>query len=116
MDARKLGSYGEDLACKFLIDKGYTIIERNKHYYSHGKKLYEVDIIASKDNTIYIIEVKTRRGDKHGSAIESITQRKLITLYSIIDNPEFINQRVLVQLVAIDIVKQQTRIQIVDCS
>ncbi len=50
-----LGSFGEDLACKYLVDKGYKIIERN-----FRKPWGEIDIIAkAPDKTLVFVEVKT---------------------------------------------------------
>jgi putative endonuclease len=54
----EIGKRGEDLSAAFLRDKGYIIIERN---WRHLK--LEVDIIASKDNLLIFIEVKTREKD-----------------------------------------------------
>jgi len=49
------GRLGEDLACKYLTNKGYKIIERN-----HRKPWGEIDIISrSPDGTLVFVEVKT---------------------------------------------------------
>src|SRR3989338_5792318 len=51
------GKIGEDLACEFLQDRGYKIIERN-----FRQKWGELDIVAiGKDKTLVFIEVKTIR-------------------------------------------------------
>ncbi len=55
----QLGQLGEQLACEYLIEKGYTIRERN---WTLGK--LEIDIIAEKDNILTFVEVKTRSNDK----------------------------------------------------
>ncbi len=49
------GEIGEQLACGFLLDKGYEILERN---YKQLKT--EIDIIAKKADCLVIVEVKTR--------------------------------------------------------
>lgn len=55
MKAKDLGNKGEELAVHFLKEKGYTILYRNWRYQKN-----EVDIIASKDNLLVFVEVKTR--------------------------------------------------------
>lgn len=53
----ELGKSGEDLACEYLVDKGYKIIERN-----FRRPWGELDIIAkSRDKTLIFVEVKTMR-------------------------------------------------------
>ncbi len=52
-----IGSAGEDLACEFLIKKGYKILDRN-----YWKPWGELDIIAkAPDGILVFIEVKTMR-------------------------------------------------------
>jgi putative endonuclease len=51
----KTGILGEDLACKYLIQKGYKILTRN-----YKLKWDEIDIVAkTKNNTLIFVEVKT---------------------------------------------------------
>lgn len=69
---RKIGQYGEDLACKFLTDNGYTIIERNVHF----SKFCEIDVIAKFKNELVFVEVKTRKNSQSGSPFEAITKTK----------------------------------------
>ncbi len=53
-EKRKVGNLGEDLACRFIMKHGFTIVERN-----YLRKCGEIDIIATKDNLIHFIEVKS---------------------------------------------------------
>lgn len=60
-----LGKSGEDLACRYLVDKKFKIIERN-----YRKPWGELDIIAkSSDKTLVFVEVKTMRqfGNQSGN-------------------------------------------------
>lgn len=66
---------GEDIAAKFLKEKGYKIIERN-----FRKGYGEIDIIAIHKNILVFIEVKTRTSNKFGTPFEAITYFKLKTL------------------------------------
>lgn len=53
----ELGKIGEDLACGYLVEKGYKIIERN-----WKKPWGELDIIArGRDKTLVFVEVKTMK-------------------------------------------------------
>lgn len=54
-DSQKIGKLGEDIACKFLMKRGFSILERN-----YTKKWGEIDIIAQKDGKYYFIEVKSK--------------------------------------------------------
>ena len=49
-----IGSAGEDSACKYLENKGFSIIERN-----YWKKFGEIDIVAKKSGVIHFVEVKS---------------------------------------------------------
>lgn len=49
------GKLGEDLACRYLISKGYKIIDRN-----YRKLWGELDVVAkSPDGILVFVEVKT---------------------------------------------------------
>lgn len=56
IDKQKIGSWGEEQACSFLVCEGYKILERNFRLSKN-----EVDIIAKdKEGVLAFIEVKTR--------------------------------------------------------
>lgn len=66
-EKRSLGNFGERRAVWYLIRHGYIIRRRN---YTGGEKqsaeLPEIDIIASKGDTVAYVEVKTRTvGKEH---------------------------------------------------
>ena len=63
-----LGNLGEDIACKFILNKGYEIVERN-FYCRQG----EIDIIAKDNEFLVFIEVKTRKNENYGRPIDAIT-------------------------------------------
>jgi len=67
----KLGQKGEELACNFLVNKGYRIIIRN-----FKTSIGEIDIIASDKETLVFIEVKTRKSLQYGRPFESVTRAK----------------------------------------
>ncbi len=69
------GIIGEEKAAQWLTEKGFQILHRNWRH-SH----WEVDIIASLENTLHFIEIKTRRTQKFGHPEEDVTKKKLINL------------------------------------
>lgn len=71
MNNKQKGNLGENIAEVYLKMKGYQILERN--FYVKGG---EIDIIASKDDEIAIIEVKTRKNDAYGQAKDAVTYYK----------------------------------------
>ncbi|MDG1046573.1 MAG: YraN family protein [Bacteroidia bacterium] len=70
-----LGQEGEDIAVKYLIDKGYVILKRN---YRSGHA--EIDIIAQIDKQLVIVEVKTRNTSKYGDPEQSVSSKKQLLL------------------------------------
>ena len=58
MDSKKLGILGERVAEKYLLGKGYKILEKNYYKKLSNVSKGEIDIIAKKDGVISFIEVK----------------------------------------------------------
>ena len=56
---------------------GYKILEKNWKY----SRIGEIDLIAKDKDTIVFVEVKYRRTNTYGSAIEAITLKKLTKIY-----------------------------------
>jgi putative endonuclease len=59
MDSKQLGNFGEEIAFRYLKNKGYKILERNYIKNWDSKKKGEIDIIVKKDSVIIFVEVKT---------------------------------------------------------
>jgi putative endonuclease len=66
-----LGRDGEQIAKDFLEGAGYRILAQNWRY---GRA--EVDLIASHDQKIIFIEVKTRRSTDHGAPEDFVDWKK----------------------------------------
>ncbi len=77
MFKRKLdeGNRGEEIAAKYLADRGYKIIGRN--FRIRGG---EIDIIALDGDVLAFIEVKTRTSNQFGTGLEAIGFYKLKAL------------------------------------
>jgi len=59
MDTKQTGKLGEDIACDYLRNKGYKILQRNFEIKVSRFLKSEIDIVAKKGNTVHFIEVKT---------------------------------------------------------
>jgi putative endonuclease len=51
---RALGDIGEEVACKYLKNKGFSVIERN-----YLKPWGEIDVVAKRSKKLYFVEVKS---------------------------------------------------------
>jgi putative endonuclease len=67
-----LGKLGEELAVEFLRKEGYEILETNWTF-----QKAEVDIIAQKENTLAIVEVKTRSSLDFGLPQDFVKPKKI---------------------------------------
>ena len=69
----ELGKIGEQLAADYLLRNGYAILERNFVY-----NKAEIDIIAQNDeDTIVVVEVKTRNSAFFGDPQSFVTPGKI---------------------------------------
>lgn len=87
---QKVGSLGEELVVRFLMKRGYTILDRN-----YWKPWGELDVVAQKKNKIHFVEVKAlsrsvsdetstvvkNREEESGEFVSSETQRKKSLAY-----------------------------------
>lgn len=66
------GNLGEDIACNFLKNEGYEILDRNYRIINS-----EIDIIARDRDILVFVEVKTRNNENYGRAVEAVTDTKI---------------------------------------
>lgn len=71
----EIGRLGEDLAQEYLLREGFQLLHRN---WRSGR--YELDLVAEKEGTIHIVEVKTRVTGNPVSPEESYTRAKFRSL------------------------------------
>lgn len=71
----EIGRLGESIACRYLREEGYEIVERN-----YTKSWGEIDIVARKEGELYFFEVKavSREPGRGGlDPAENIHERKM---------------------------------------
>jgi len=66
------GNLGEEIARKYLENKGYIIIDRN-----YKKKYGEIDLIVEDRNDLVFVEVKTRIGEQFGLPEDALNKDKI---------------------------------------
>ncbi|WP_281227444.1 YraN family protein [Flavobacterium aquiphilum] len=93
----ELGKLGEDLAVDYLKKNGYSILDTNWTF-----QKAEIDIIAQKDNTLAIVEVKTRSSIDFGLPQDFVKPKKIQLLVKAVD--AYVNQKNLDLDVRFDIV------------
>lgn len=65
------GAHYEDIALRFLLKQGLVLVARN--YRCKGG---ELDLLMQKSGALIIVEVRYRKNNRYGSALESITKTK----------------------------------------
>ena len=80
------GRLGEEIALKYIISKGGTIVEKN-----YRTKMGEIDLIAKMNGELVFIEVKSRSNINYGYPCQAVNykkKRKIINVakYYILDN------------------------------
>src|ERR1051325_7728398 len=63
----RLGSGGENLACRFLKKHGYKILYRN----FKGRTGGEIDVVCRDRDTLVFVEVKTRTREDFGRPLRA---------------------------------------------
>lgn len=76
----ELGKQGEAIACSILKNAGYFILDRGWRWHH-----LELDIIAFKDDTLIVVEVKTRSSEKFAQPEDTISSKKLKKLFEAAD-------------------------------
>lgn len=97
-----IGSKGEDAAVSVLKSKGFAVLKRNYTVHNVG----EIDIIAEKDEDIYVFEVRTRlnRGpfpDSAESVIRSKRNKVMWTAARFIDEKGFYDRNIVFEVIKV---------------
>ena len=75
---QKVGSLGEELVVKFLMKRGYKILDRN-----YRRPWGELDVVAEKKGKIHFVEVKALSGSVRESEVthETLSEREKMLEY-----------------------------------
>ncbi|MCD7777651.1 MAG: YraN family protein [Clostridiales bacterium] len=68
---KQSGNMAKEAASRYLVSKGYKILERN--YFARGG---EIDIIAQDNDVLVFVEVKHRVTDFQGYGFQAVTKAK----------------------------------------
>lgn len=115
MKLQKKGRLGEDLAVKYLLGKGFEIVDRNLRV---GR--LELDIVASKGGKIYFFEVKSSFLDSGDSPLMRIDHKKLNHIYRaalsyMAEQNRYEAFEVMGISVCVNLTTQKAQIEVVSC-
>ncbi len=71
MDRRQIGQGAEDIAARYLEERGAIVLLRN-----YRRRLGELDLVARLGDALLIVEVRTRSSEEYGGAAASVGLRK----------------------------------------
>lgn len=72
---RPVGQRGEEIAARFLVRRGYRLVERN-----HRTRFGEIDIVAKDGETLVFVEVKARQETASAPPQVGVSLRKRVRL------------------------------------
>ena len=70
-NSRERGQDAELACCRYLQQQGLTLLAKNYH----GRR-GELDLVMRENNTVVFVEVRYRKSNAYGGALESITASK----------------------------------------
>lgn len=73
---RETGDIGEEIVCKYITNKGFSVIERN-----YWKPWGEVDVVAESGGRLHFVEVKTVSRVTGIRPEENMHKHKLLRLH-----------------------------------
>lgn len=71
MTSHSKGQHAESACCEYLQQQGLKLLTRN-----YRGKRGEIDIVMQDENALVFVEVRYRKNDAYGGALESITAEK----------------------------------------
>lgn len=93
----ELGAWGEEQATNYLLRKGFSIVERD---WKSGHR--DIDIIATLDDIVVFVEVKTRSKQLFGEPEDAVNYMKLRNLRAAINH--YVQYKHLNKVIRFDII------------
>ena len=87
MNKRKVGAGKEQIAAAYLEEQGMKITERN-----FRSRQGEIDIIGYHGKYLVFVEVKYRRDNSKGSALEAVTYQKQRQICKVADYYRYLHK------------------------
>jgi len=87
LNKRKVGFDKEELAAAYLEQQGLVIIQRN-----FSCRQGEIDMIARHEDYLVFVEVKYRRSEAMGLAVEAVDYRKQRRICKVADYYRFLHK------------------------
>ena len=78
MNKREIGKKYEDVACDYLTNNNYEIVESN-----FSTKIGEIDIIGKNEGYLCFIEVKFRDKDSVAKGLYAVDKKKKKKIYNV---------------------------------
>ena len=78
MDSKKIGNFGEEIACNYLKKNGYKILERNYFKSWSAARKGEIDIIAEPNRSFFDILFKRKKNVIHFVEVKTLKEPALI--------------------------------------
>ena len=72
MNTVSKGNVAENKACQFLQKQGLTLVEKN-----YRCRNGEIDLIMQDKEELVFVEVRYRKNDTHGTAIDTVDHNKM---------------------------------------
>ena len=101
----RLGTQGENLACRFLRKNGYKVLYRN----FKGRAGGEIDVICRDRDTLVFVEVKTRTREDFGRPFDAVNQQKqnsiargALAWLRLLDNPDILFRFDVVEVIIVE--------------
>lgn len=105
---KKIGDYGEELACSYLKTCNYAILEQNFRF-----RRGEIDIICQKENMLIFVEVKFRSSSNFGFPEEVVGDSKIALIQLVAEHYlELIDWKKDIRFDIISIIENNTKTDI----